>query len=1357
MLNGGSGTDTLNAALTTTGSLRPALTDIESLVLSSSSAGTATLDLSAATGYTSIENTSSTGGLTLSNVSSAALTFGVNSSSGTTTLKFTDAALAGSADNVAITVNGNTGGITLDDAGGSNKAETVTLASTGAASTLAALTTTNVGTTKLVINGAADMAITAALNAAVVTIDAASATGAVSVTTGAATSAMVVNSGSGADTLTIAGTQVDSVSAGAGNDTIVFDDDDLTTDTIAGGDGTDKLKVTDTGGFTVEDTVFTNATSIETVEVGSAQTTTVSLGTKAAAAGVVTVNDYDGASALTLSITTAYDGKSVTVNLDNNADNNVLAVASAGTVAVTVNADAAQLTAGDDLAFGAGTSDTLNLTAGGNGTLDGGTVGLEIINATATDANVSLTLSADASYISTAATSLTVNASGMGGSYGMAFDASVVNDSIVFTGSAGNDTVYGGQGNDSLSSAAGNDTFTYAAADLTSADTISGGDGTDTLGLSDAGTMVDADFTKVTSVETVASGATVALTIAASTLAYAAGVRNATTGTGNDNISFGTVYGASDTVNVTLSSGNDTVSVSGAATLKVTVDADNIDGSDGGLTGGTGSADELIIDSDGTTDQLIGAGSALITGFEKLTVKDNDGSANLTLSEATIASGVTFTVDASALTSSANALTLVASGDSNGAISVKGGAGIDLVTLTSAGADYVEGGAGNDVVTVASAGFTSADTISGGTGTADAITLSNAATVIDADFTKVTSVEKLNLTGGGTDATLSTYAQAAGVTTVVLTTGTNTITLGSGYTSADTVTVSVVGGTDSVIGSGTAAKVKIVGDGDNITAADTFTAGTGSTDELVFNAAVTGLTSAETAAVTAFEMLTFSTNAAAVVTLNDAVVASGVTFTVDATALTGNNLTLDMSNETNGKYSVSSGAGDDTLTGGAGADTITGGSGNDVIDGGSGNDSVVGGLGNDSITIAQAGDVATGDDGTDTLVLNSIGSSSFVVDLTSSSDQVTTFNGSANSGAQTGFENLTATGLNGNLTATAAAGSTILAGNGADTLTGSSGNDTLSGAAGNDSLISGGGVDSLVGGAGNDVYTVSVTTTSLGGDFKLNEAASGGTADKLVITGSSSSAITIDASGTTNALLSDGDFTAGNTLEIFDLTGFSTSGVTLTTGTGDTTGVIVYGTEQVDSITGGTGADTIQGGSGADVIVGGDGSDSLTGGVGIDTFRTGSSAANTVGTADTDSDTISDFTVGTGGDILDFDSFLGTIAAAGVAVAATAAQNTANDTIYYVNYSSTAIAAKNYGGGDFAELFAAAATGMSVTTASSAKAVVVVRGSDQTQVYFVEDGGNTTIVASEVALVGVLSNATGAMTYDNFTGLTSIA
>jgi hypothetical protein len=130
------------------------------------------------------------------------------------------------------------------------------------------------------------------------------------------------------------------------------------------------------------------------------------------------------------------------------------------------------------------------------------------------------------------------------------------------------------------------------------------------------------------------------------------------------------------------------------------------------------------------------------------------------------------------------------------------------------------------------------------------------------------------------------------------------------------------------------------------------------------------------------------------------------------------------------------------------------------------------GTGVDSVAMRHANDVLNGGLGTDTLVLTP----NFVlggvqVDLNSATDQVTTFNGSANAAVQIGFENVDLSGVVGNFGADVTAKST------GSTITGTANSDVITGGAGNDTIIivtgTSANADAVVGGAGLDtIYLV---------------------------------------------------------------------------------------------------------------------------------------------------------------------------------------------------------------------------------------------------------------------------------------------
>jgi Ca2+-binding RTX toxin-like protein len=167
-------------------------------------------------------------------------------------------------------------------------------------------------------------------------------------------------------------------------------------------------------------------------------------------------------------------------------------------------------------------------------------------------------------------------------------------------------------------------------------------------------------------------------------------------------------------------------------------------------------------------------------------------------------------------------------------------------------------------------------------------------------------------------------------------------------------------------------------------------------------------------------------------------------------------------------------------------------------------------------------------------------------------------------------------------------GDDILSGNaGNDSLSGGAGDDTLSGSIGDDYLSGGDGQDSLSGGAGSDTLD-------------------GGAGDD-VVDGSSGDDVVLGGEGDDLVFGGSGD----DRLE---------------GGAGD------------DVLSGGSGNDVIFGDAGDDRINGGSGNDSLVGGDGIDIFALNSGDEGTVGTPAVD--TIADFTLGVGGDVLDLSDML---------------------------------------------------------------------------------------------------------------------
>lgn len=126
-----------------------------------------------------------------------------------------------------------------------------------------------------------------------------------------------------------------------------------------------------------------------------------------------------------------------------------------------------------------------------------------------------------------------------------------------------------------------------------------------------------------------------------------------------------------------------------------------------------------------------------------------------------------------------------------------------------------------------------------------------------------------------------------------------------------------------------------------------------------------------------------------------------------------------------------------------------------------------------------------------------------------------------------------------------------------------------------------------------------------------------------------------DASLKTINVTGNGDLSlayAGASLTTYDAS--AAKGIQTTMGgMFSTSGAVIKGGSANDVLVGGTGNDSIDGGAGNDVITGGLGSDKLTGSAGIDTFNL-SANGNGFNMPNPVVDAITDFTLGSGGDVL---------------------------------------------------------------------------------------------------------------------------
>ena len=212
-----------------------------------------------------------------------------------------------------------------------------------------------------------------------------------------------------------------------------------------------------------------------------------------------------------------------------------------------------------------------------------------------------------------------------------------------------------------------------------------------------------------------------------------------------------------------------------------------------------------------------------------------------------------------------------------------------------------------------------------------------------------------------------------------------------------------------------------------------------------------------------------------------------------------------------------------------------------------------------------------------------------------------------------------------NVNASALKSGITIVGNKLDnSIRGGSGNDSILGGAGNDSLWGGKGNDTLTGGNGNDVFIYSagkdfVTDYAAGDKIKI----SSGKISKATVSGSDvvftigSGTLTVKkGAGVKLSMIdsSDKSFTTivGGNSDKLTLTNSSKSPVTIDSAvktvdaSARTKAVKITGNTLANTISGGSANDSIYGGEGADSIVGNAGNDKLFGEAGNDVLRGGS-------------------------------------------------------------------------------------------------------------------------------------------------------
>jgi len=293
-------------------------------------------------------------------------------------------------------------------------------------------------------------------------------------------------------------------------------------------------------------------------------------------------------------------------------------------------------------------------------------------------------------------------------------------------------------------------------------------------------------------------------------------------------------------------------------------------------------------------------------------------------------------------------------------------------------------------------------------------------------------------------------------------------------------------------------------------------------------------------------------------------------------------------------------------------------------------------------------------------------------------------------------------------------------------------------------------------------------------DYAASVTLGNGTSDGVV--GSSLKTITVTG-GTAATTFDLGDFrgSAAGSINSVDLTGM-TGNVTLevddanddavvklgvgtnilvvTAGSSSTAGVTITGNTAGDTITSTALADIVDLGAGADTFTNGGGEDTVTGGSGIDTYvlnlATTDTDANLVADATT---TVTDFTAGTGGDIIHLDETIFTAYDNGDdSAAATLVTIAIADALAATTGLGDAITSKSYVIYDTAANILAAQGGSPAITMAASDNVLAAVANDTGAIYAFSDSTGTsgTSAADTLIQIGTINSGMGSLTAANF-------
>ena len=767
-LDGKGGSDKLVAELNAAGTTSTTTTNIETLELIATAG--ATFDLINTSGVENVYVKNGTAALTLNNIMSTGLGITQLNQAGDYNLNFSNSALEGS-NTVSITLNGaqSDGGggadVAIAQQAGTNTtgAETVVLDSIGTNSNfLESITSVNAAAnstiTSLMVTGGQDLTITDALNASVVTGDASGLTGGLSAGFANAGSNMTLKGGSGNDTFTLANNAgIVTADMGTGDDFlgITAAGGLLTTDVLAGGEGTDTLSVNSAAGEAVTASL-TNVTGFETLQFFD--TTTAGATANATFFGDIGTVDFNaGTGAGTFGLTLAAGTKTVT--LDNTALGGALTIGDTGTATDDIlNLTNVETTAVDMFngkALNINGFETVNLNTGNTASAAQTTGTIALAGDSTTGQNTLNIMGANQVTVggltSNSSGVLTVDASGMTGTGRL-----IMGGAPTFTGGVLGTVNITGSDNNNAAGTAGDTILGHASQANTinagaGIDTVTGGSGVDTIDLGAGNDILNAS----TGNDTIVGGD------GNDTITAGVGEQNIDAGTGNDTVNMDATLSASDVVKGgdgtdvfaidALATAGTAAGVSGFETLRVD-------------TAGLGNHDMIQFTANSTFTTLAANANGVVAftnvgaGVSTLSLLSTGG-ATATASVARLVDTASDTLTINGDDSTANVsdgatayLSVTANNEETLNINSGSDAAEDLTIATLNASDLTTltlGGTGDVIITNAIAGAANLATVNGA-GVTGAVTVD--ASNSTADMTLTGSLTGANSLTGGTGA-----------------------------------------------------------------------------------------------------------------------------------------------------------------------------------------------------------------------------------------------------------------------------------------------------------------------------------------------------------------------------------------------------------------------------------------------------------------------------------------------------------------------------------------------------------------------------------------------------------------------------